>query len=433
MSYFCLQFKINLEFNMQNINKIEIMSPAGSFESLIAAVQGGADSVYFGAGYLNMRSKSSANFSLDDLRQITDICRVYNIKSYLTLNTIIYEEDIQPMDQMLELAKDTNASAVIASDMAVIQKASALGLNIHASTQLNISNSSAVEYFSKYCNVMVLARELTLDQVKKITEHIDRHNICGPNGEKVKIEIFAHGALCMAVSGKCYLSLHQFNKSANRGECAQVCRRGYEVKDKASGYSLEIDNEFIMSPQDLCTIGFLDKIIDAGVGVLKIEGRGRSPEYVKRTAECYKKASEAVFNGNYNTELIEDLTQKLGEVFNRGFWDGYYLGEKLGKWSERHGSKAAKTKVFVGIAKKHYPKIDIGEFLIQTESLSVGDEYLITGTTTGVVEGVVASLHKDEGAVETAQKGDVIAFPVPVKVRSRDKLYKLVDSDSLKS
>lgn len=407
---------------------IEIMAPIGTFESLRAAIQGGANSVYFGIEQLNMRAKSTNNFTTDDLKEIVRICNKYNIKSYLTVNTIIYDHDINLMREILNIAKESNVSAIIASDQAVINYASSLGLEIHISTQLNISNIETIKFYAHFADVMVLARELSLKQVKKITETIEKEQIKGPSGELIKIEIFAHGALCMAVSGKCYLSLHEQNSSANRGACLQTCRKAYIVTEKETGFELEIDNEYIMSPKDLSTINFVDKILDAGVKVLKIEGRARPAEYVKTVSECYRQAVDSCFENSYTQEKIENWTERLSTVFNRGFWDGYYLGRKIGEWSKDYGSVATKKKIYIGRITNWFSKIKVGEFEIQAEYLSLGDKILITGPTTGVIETTVKEIQLDKKSVEKVSKGNLISIPIENKIRRADKLYKIVDA-----
>ncbi len=407
-------------------NKIELMSPAGNFETLMAAIQGGADSVYFGVEHLNMRAKSANNFRLSELKDVMDTLHRNNLKGYLALNTIVYDHEIRLMNMVLDKAKECEVDAIIASDMAVVKAARERGLSVHASTQLNISNIEALKFFAQFCDTVVLARELTLSQTKKIVEEIEKQNITGPNGEKVKVEIFAHGALCMAISGKCYLSLHEFNSSANRGACLQTCRRPYIVIDKETGYELEIDNEYIMSPKDLATIFFLDKVLDAGVSVLKIEGRARPPEYVKTTTQVYKEAIKAVQEGTYNQEKVKIWTEELKKVFNRGFWDGYYLGRKLGEWANTHGSKATRKKVFAGIITNYYSKIGVAELTLQAEGIKQGDDILIIGNKTGVIEQTVTEMRKDDTPVKEANKGDIISFPVSQKVRKNDKVYKWI-------
>jgi U32 family peptidase len=410
---------------------IEIMAPVGSYESLMAAIQGGADSVYFGIEQLNMRAKSSNNFSTEDLKKIVAIAKENNIKTYLTLNTIIYDHDVNLMKNIVDTAKESGITAIIASDQAAINYASSNSVEVHISTQVNISNVESVKFYSHFADVMVTARELSLNQVKKITETIEKEQIKGPAGELVKIEIFAHGALCMAVSGKCYLSLHEQNASANRGACLQTCRKSYIVTEKESGYELEIDNEYIMSPKDLCTIGFIDKIIDAGVKVLKIEGRARPPEYVKIVSQCYDEAVKAYIEDTYTQEKISDWENRLSSVFNRGFWDGYYLGRKMGEWSKEYGSKATKTKIYVGKGTNYFKNLKVAEFLLQADNLKVGDEILITGPTTGVIQTTVKEIRLELEAVPMAEKGNLVSIPIDVKVRPSDKLYKMVNINNL--
>ncbi len=402
------------------------MAPVGSFESLAAAIQAGTDSVYFGIEQLNMRSKSSNNFTVDDLKEIVKICKENNIRSYLTVNTIIYDQDILLMKQIIDLAKETGVTAVIAADQAVLSYASSKNLEIHISTQLNVSNIETVKFYSRFADVIVLARELSLTQVSEITKTIEEEQIKGPSGKLVEIEMFAHGALCMAVSGKCYLSLHEQNFSANRGTCLQTCRKSYTVTENESGNQLEIDNEYIMSPKDLCTIGFVDLLIKSGVKVFKIEGRARPAEYVKTVVECYREAVNSYFEQTYDQEKIERLENRLSTVFNRGFWDGYYLGRKLGEWSKNYGSKATKKKLYVGKATNYFEKLKVAEFLVQSESLKVGDEILIIGPTTGVIETTVTELRYELEKVAEVHKGQAISLPIDIKVRRADKLYKLV-------
>lgn len=412
---------------MQNKN-FEITAPVGSFESLAAALQAGANSIYFGAGNLNMRSKSSFNFTINDLLEIQRIASENNVRTYLTVNTVVYDNDLAYMKQVLDAAKLAGINAIIASDIAVISEARQRGLTVHCSTQLNISNIEAVKFFSQFADVMVLARELSLEQVKSITQEIQANQIKGPAGELVKIEIFGHGALCMAVSGKCYLSLHAHDHSANRGECLQVCRRKYLVTDREQGLELEIDNEYIMSPKDLATIGFLDKIIDAGVSILKIEGRGRSPEYVKRVVECYKEAAYAVFDGSYSQEKIEEWKARLSEVFNRGFWDGHYLGQTLGEWNSNYGSSATKKKVFLGYIQNFYPKAKAAAIVVLAGEVSIGDDIMIIGNKTGVVEYKITELRIEDDSVALASKGQVCSIPISDTLRPNDKVYKFVDA-----
>ncbi|MBR6660961.1 MAG: U32 family peptidase [Bacteroidales bacterium] len=402
---------------------LEIMAPAGNFECLNAAIQGGANSVYFGVGNLNMRSHSANNFSSADLQQVCDICRENGVKSYLTLNIVLYDEDIEPMKEALQAAKAAGITAVIASDMAAITYARELGIEVHISTQLSISNSQSLKFYAQYADVIVLARELNLGQVKEIKATIDREQIKGPSGRLLEIEMFCHGALCMAISGKCYLSLHEYGASANRGSCYQLCRRGYSVTDLETGNTLEIDNKYIMSPKDLCTIEFMDKIIDAGVTVFKIEGRARSAEYVKTVARCYRDAADAVLAGKYTPEYASELKERLSTVFNRGFWDGYYQGARLGEWSEVYGNKATKSKKYIGKVTNYFSNIGVAEILIETGSISVGDNVIIIGPSTGVVEVTVEEIRVDLKSTESAVKGEYCSIAVPEKLRRSDKLY----------
>ena len=404
---------------------IEIMAPAGNFESLHAAIQGGADSVYFGVGNLNMRSHSANNFSSDSLKEIVDICKRAGVKSYLTLNIVIYDEDIPSMREAVDRAAEAGVSAIIASDMAVILYARERGLEVHISTQLNVSNILSLKYHSQFADVVVLARELNLHQVKEIYQTIEREQIKGPSGELVKLELFCHGALCMAVSGKCYLSLHEYNASANRGSCYQICRRSYEVKDKETGNTLEVDNKYIMSPKDLSTILFVDKIIDSGIRVFKIEGRARASEYVKRVTSAYREAADAVCEGRYTPELAKELETRVSEVFNRGFWDGYYQGAKLGQWSDVYGNKATKKKTYVGKVTNFFSNLSVAEVLIETGELRTGDEVLIIGPSTGVMEHKIEEIRTNLESVEIAVKGEFCSLPLPagVKLRRSDKIY----------
>lgn len=408
---------------------IDLMAPVGSYESLMAAIQAGSNSIYFGIEQLNMRARSSNNFTFDDLRNIVSICEEHNVKTYLTVNTIIYDEEMEKMHKVVDAAAENHVTAIIASDISVMQYARSKGVEVHASTQLNISNIEAVAFFAQFCDVMVTARELSLEQVKYITEQIRQRDIRGPKGKLVKIEIFCHGALCMAVSGKCYLSLHEYNHSANRGACLQACRRAYRVTDIESGDELEIDNKYIMSPKDLCTIGFVNKIIDAGVSVLKIEGRARSCEYVKTVVECYDEALNSCFDGTYNREKIDGWKKRLETVFNRGFWDGYYMGQRLGEWSEVYGSRATKTKVYLGKVLNFFSKINVAEIKLETaEELSVGDEILITGTTTGALQQKVDEIREDLKPVPKVVQGSLFSIKTSDVVRRGDKLYKIVDT-----
>jgi putative protease len=418
---------------MENITDYEIMAPAGSYESLAAAIQGGANSIYFGIEGLNMRAKSSNNFTIDDLKNIASICREHNIKSYLTVNTIIYDNDILLMHKIVDAAKEAALSAIIASDVSVMMYARSIGVEVHLSTQLNITNTEALKFYGQFADVVVLARELNLEQVAAIHRDIIEQQIKGPNGELIRIEMFAHGALCMAVSGKCYLSLHEKDLSANRGACNQLCRRGYIVKDKDSDIELEIDNEYIMSPKDLKTIHFMNKMMDAGVRVFKIEGRARGPEYVRTVVECYKEAITAYCNDTFTEEKIAGWDERLATVFNRGFWDGYYLGQRLGEWSMNYGSEATKRKVYIGKGVKYFANIGVAEFLMETQSLKVGDEILITGPTTGAVTQVVDEIRVELKPVNETVKGEHFSIKVNDKIRPSDKLYKLVKTTPKRS
>lgn len=411
---------------MNAIQDYEIMAPAGSYESLTAAIQGGADSIYFGIEGLNMRAKSSNNFTIDDLHAIAKICRDKGIKSYLTVNTIIYDQDMELMRKVVDAAKEANLSAIIAADVAVLMYARSIGVEVHLSTQLNITNTESLKFYGQYADVVVLARELNLEQVAAIHRDIVEQQIKGPSGELIRIEMFCHGALCMAVSGKCYLSLHEKDLSANRGACNQICRRGYIVKDKTSDIELEIDNEYIMSPKDLKTIHFMNKMMDAGVRVFKIEGRARGPEYVRVVTSCYKEAVEAYCEGTYSEEKIADWDERLATVFNRGFWGGYYLGQRLGEWTHRYGSGATKRKVYVGKAIKHFGNIGVTEFLVETQSVKPGDELLITGPTTGAVFVTADDIRVDRDTVSEAVKGDYFSIRTAEKIRPNDQLYKMV-------
>lgn len=409
---------------------IELMAPVGSYESLMAAIQGGANSIYFGVTGLNMRSRSANNFTLADLRKIVSICKENDIKSYLTVNTVLYDKDLDRMHEVVDAAKQEGITAIIASDISAILYARQIGVEVHISTQCNISNYEAVKFYSQFADVVVLARELTLTKVKKIYDKIIEEGLRGPNGELIKIEMFAHGALCMAVSGKCYLSLHEKNASANKGACMQVCRRDYTVKDKEDGIELDIENEYIMSPKDLCTIGFLNKMIDAGVRVLKFEGRARSQEYVKTVVECYDEAVNAYFDGTYERTKIDAWKERLSTVFNRGFWDGYYLGQRLGEWSEVYGSRATKKRIYIGKSLNYFSKLGVAEFKMESHDLNVGDEILITGPTTGVIQMTVPEIRVDLQVVEKTVKGEKFSIPVPEKVRKADKLYKMVEVET---
>lgn len=406
--------------------EIDLMAPAGSFESLLAAIQGGADSVYFGIGKLNMRARSSFNFTSADLEKIMRICRKYGKKAYLTLNIVFYNEELEEMKRTIDLARQHGVHAVIASDQAAIHYAHGQGMEVHLSTQVNISNAESLQFYSAFADVAVLARELNLDQVASITRQIEKDQIRGPSGQLMRVELFAHGALCMSISGKCYLSLHHYNHSANRGECLQDCRKSYTVKEKETGFELDIDNEFIMSPKDLCTIHFINKILDAGVRVLKIEGRARSPEYVKVVTRCYDQAIRSFLEGSYHPEKIEQWNLQLSSVFNRGFWDGYYLGQKLGEWNDVYGSKAILRKVYVAKNLNYFRQPGVAEFLCEADSLQVGDSILIMGPSTGVIEQVVDEIRVDLDRVEMAKPGQRFSISVPGKVRRADKLYKLI-------
>ena len=381
------------------------MAPAGNFECLMAAIEGGADSVYFGVGNLNMRSHSANNFSPDDLEEVVRICRQYGVKSYLTLNIVLYPEDMEAMQEALDAAKRAGVSAVIASDMAAISYCRSIGLEVHISTQLSISNAEALRFYAQFADVIVLARELRLDQVRTIYDTIVNEHITGPSGEFVRIGMFAHGALCMAISGKCYLSLHTYGASANRGSCYQICRRGYEVTDLETGNQLNIDNKYIMSPKDLCTIEFMDKIIEAGVKVFKIEGRARSAEYVKKCASCYRRAADAVCDGLYTQDLAATLKNELAQVFNRGFWDGYYQGAYLGQWSEVYGSQATRKKVYCGKVTNWFDRIGVAEISVESAALNAGAKAMAIGATTGVVEFTVNDMRVNLKPAQTAAKG----------------------------
>lgn len=410
-----------------NIEDIEIMSPVGSYESLQGAIQGGADSIYFGVGGLNMRTGSSRNFSIEDLRNIVSIAKENKVKTYLTLNTIIYDEELEYMRNVVDAAKESGVSAIIAADMSVISYARQKGVEIHLSTQCNITNIEEVRFYSTFADVIVTARELSLDKVKRITQEIERQEIKGPSGKLVQIECFVHGALCMAVSGKCYISLDNANKSANRGECLQFCRRPYKVSDMDGDTELVVDNQYIMSPKDLKTIDFLDKVLDAGVRVLKIEGRGRSAEYVKTVTRIYKEAVKAYINGEFTQENKDRWNEELSKVYNRGFWDGYYLGQRVGEWTEKYGSQATKVKVFIGTITNYFKNINVAEVKLETGELGIGDEYVVLGPTTGVYEDKVTEIRVDLQRVEKAVKGDVFSIPTNEILRRGDKLYKLRD------
>ena len=413
------------------IKDFEIMAPVGSRESLAAAIQAGADSIYFGIENLNMRARSANTFTIDDLKEIARTCDEHGMKSYLTVNTIIYDNDLALMRTIIDAAKEAGISAVIAADVAVMTYARSIGQEIHLSTQLNISNVEALRFYAQFADVVVLARELNLDQVAEIYRAIREENICGPSGEQIRIEMFCHGALCMAVSGKCYLSLHQMNNSANRGACMQVCRRSYIVTDKESNEELEIDNQYIMSPKDLKTIHFMNKMMDAGVRVFKIEGRARGPEYVRTVVECYKEAIKAYVEDTFTDDKIADWDERLATVFNRGFWDGYYLGQRLGEWTKNYGSAATQRKIYVGKGIKYFNNIGVAEFLVEAAEVSVGDKLLITGPTTGAVFMTLDEARVDLKPVDTVHKGEHFSMKME-KMRPNDKLYKLVTVEELK-
>ncbi len=415
---------------LKNPTDVEIMAPVGSYESLMAAIQGGANSVYFGIGKLNMRSKSSKNFTLDDLRKISDICRDNNIRTYVTLNTVVYDHELEEMRRVVDAARENEITAIIASDQSVIQYAFSQGVEIHMSTQTNITNIEAVKYYSAFADVMVTARELEIKQVKAIINAIAEENIRGPSGKHVQIEVFAHGALCMAVSGKCYLSLDNLNSSANRGACLQQCRRKYTVTDKETGARLEIDNEYIMSPKDLNTVAILDNILDAGVRVLKLEGRGRSPEYVKTIASVYREAVDAWFTGEYSRENIDRWNARLSKVYNRGFWNGYYMGRTFGEWTEDYGNQASEKKVYIGKITNYFGKIGVAEIKMESHGLKVGEEIKIIGETTGVYESVIDEVRLDRNPVAEVVKGDLCSIQTKQIVRRGDKLYKVVKTNS---
>jgi putative protease len=414
----------------------EVMAPVGSRESLAAAIQAGADSVYFGIERLNMRAGSASAFTIDDLKDIAATCREHGIKSYLTVNTIIYDEDIPLMHQIVDAAREAGISAIIASDVAVMQYCrkslhALLPMEVHLSTQLNISNVEALRFYAQFADVVVLARELNMEQVAEIHRHIEEEHICGPSGEQVRIEMFCHGALCMAISGKCYMSLHAANRSANRGECIQICRRSYTATDNETGHQLEIDNKYIMSPKDLKTVRFIDRLMRAGVRVYKIEGRARGPEYVYQTVRCYKEAIQAVLDGTFTEERKDEWDRRLATVFNRGFWDGYYQGQLMGEWNKTYGSNATERKVYIGKATKYYSKLGVGEFAVEATTFRLGDKLLVTGPTTGVMYLTATEIHDNDGhPVEEAPQGQRIAIPVTAKVRPSDKLFKLTSSQS---
>lgn len=414
---------------MNQIADYEIMAPVGSHDSLAAALKAGADSVYFGIEKLNMRAHSASAFTIDDLREIAATCNAQGVKTYLTVNTIIYGEDIPLMHEIVDAAKEAGISAVIASDVAVMTYCNRIGQEVHLSTQLNISNIEALKFYAQFADVVVLARELNLDQVAEIYQQIEEQHICGPSGEQIRIEMFCHGALCMAISGKCYMSLDNTGRSANRGECMQICRHSYLVTDRETGIELEIDNKYIMSPKDLKTVRFIDRMMKSGVRVFKIEGRARGPEYVKTVVECYKEAIQSVLDGTFTEDKKDDWDERLATVFNRGFWDGYYQGQRLGEWNSHYGSCATERKVYVGKGMKYFSKLGVAEFSCEACEFSVGDKMLITGPTTGALYVTVEEIHDDTHAVTTAQKGTRVSFKVPEKVRPSDKLFKIIKNN----
>ncbi len=409
------------------LQEFEIMAPVGSRESLAAAIQAGADSIYFGIEKLNMRAHSASAFTIDDLREIAATCSEHGMKSYLTVNTIIYQEDIELMRQIIDAAKEAQISAVIASDVAVMTYCRKVGQEVHLSTQLNISNVEALRFYAQFADVVVLARELKMEQVAEIYSHIEEEHICGPSGQLIRIEMFCHGALCMAISGKCYMSLDNANRSANRGECVQICRRSYTVTDNETGNQLEIDNKYIMSPKDLKTVRFIDKMMNSGVRVFKIEGRARGPEYVYTVVKCYKEAISSVLDGTFTEEKKDEWDEQLSRVFNRGFWDGYYQGQTLGEWNKSYGSNATERKVYVGRGVKYFSKLGVAEFTVEATTFKLGDKLLVTGPTTGVMYLTATEIHDNDGnPVEEAPQGTRIAIPVTGKIRPSDKLFKLI-------
>lgn len=412
--------------------EIEIMAPAGSYESLMAAIQAGAGSVYFGVEQLNMRARSSNNFTLDDLKNITEIAHSKGVKTYLTVNVVVFDNELSQLHQIIDAAKEAGVSAVIASDISAIMYARQIGVEVHISTQVNITNIEAVRFYAQFADVVVLAREMSIDKVAEICRQIREQNIKGPSGNLVRLEMFVHGALCMAISGKCYLSLHEMDSSANRGSCMQTCRRAYTVTDKETGAELEIDNEYIMSPKDLKTIHFLNKLLDAGVSVLKIEGRARSAEYVYTVVECYREAVQAYFDDEFTDDRIASWDKRLASVFNRGFWDGYYMGQRLGEWSKNYGSLATQRKIYVGKGLNYFSNLKVAEFKLETGPLKVGDEIYITGPTTGLVKTTVAEIQLDMKPVNEAPKGSYISIPIDTKIRKSDKLFKIVDASEVK-
>ena len=414
------------------LSDFEIMAPVGSRESLAAAIQAGANSVYFGIGQLNMRSHSANHFTIDDLRDIASTCNSHGIKTYLTVNTIIYDGDIDTMHEIVDAAKEAHISAVIASDVAVMTYCNRIGVEVHLSTQLNISNIEALRFYAQFADVVVLARELNMDQVAAIYRQIEEQHICGPKGELIRIEMFCHGALCMAVSGKCYMSLHNANRSANRGECVQICRRSYTATDNETGNQLEINNKYIMSPKDLKTIRFIDRMMASGVRVFKIEGRARGPEYVYTVVSCYREAIGSVIDGTFTEERKDGWDERLATVFNRGFWDGYYQGQTLGEWNKHYGSAATEKKVLVGKVMKYFSKLSVAEVAVEATTFDRGDRLLITGPTTGVMYLDATEIRYDLHPVDTAQQGWRVSIPVSGKVRPNDKLFKLVTVNEIK-
>ena len=412
----------------KNCNEFEIMAPVGSRESLAAAIHAGADSVYFGIGRLNMRSHSANHFTIDDLKEIAETCKAQGIKTYLTVNTVIYGEDMETMHEIVDAARAAGITAVIASDVAVMMYCRQAGVEVHLSTQLNISNIDALKFYAQFADVAVLARELNMDQVKEIHRQILEQNICGPKGQPVRIEMFCHGAFCMAISGKCYMSLHDANRSANRGECVQICRRSYTVTDNETGNQLEIDNKYIMSPKDLKTVRFIDRMMDAGVRVFKIEGRARGPEYVHTVVTCYREAIESVLDGTFTEEKKDLWDKRLSTVFNRGFWDGYYQGQKMGEWTKEYGNKATEKKVLIGKVMKYFSRLGVAEIAVEANTFSKGDKLLITGNTTGAMFLNADEIRYDLRPVDAAEQGWRVSIPVPGKVRPNDKLFKLVKS-----
>ncbi len=413
----------------EKITDFEIMAPVGSRESLAAAIQAGADSVYFGIGQLNMRSHSANHFTTDDLNEIAQTCSEHGIKTYLTVNTVIYDEDISTMHKIIDAARAAHITAVIASDVAVMMYCRQVGVEVHLSTQLNISNIDALKFYAQFADVVVLARELNMEQVAEVYRQIHRQDIRGPHGRLIRIEMFCHGALCMAVSGKCYMSLHDANRSANRGECVQICRRSYTVTDNETGNQLEIDNKYIMSPKDLKTVRFIDKMMKAGVRVFKIEGRARGPEYVHAVVSCYKEAIQSVLDGTFTEAKKNAWDKQLATVFNRGFWDGYYLGQTMGEWTKNYGNKATEKKVLVGKITKYFSRLSVAEVAVEASEIELGDHLLITGTTTGVQKLDAGEIRYELEPVKKAEKGWRISIPVPGKVRPNDKIYKLVKTN----